>query len=52
MYYNWGFLSYLLTSPGVHVLGPGESGGGGDHVLAGLAEAGGFLKKALVVLVV
>ena len=51
MYYNWGFLSYLLTLSGVHVLVPGESGGG-DHVLAGLAEAGGFLKKALVVLVV
>ena len=24
MYYNWGFLSYLLTSSGVHVLVPGE----------------------------
>ena len=44
MFNNWGFLSYLLTSSGVH--------GGGDHVLAGLAEAGGFLKKAVVVLVV
>ena len=46
MYNNWGFLSYLLTSSGVHVLVPGESGGG-DHVLAGLADAGGFLKKAV-----